>query len=145
MRAGLMLLVAVLVATLMAGCIQPITVEEAQQDVVAAESALCFSIETYQASVVALEGITAETTVAEVEDLKQAEAAAYDAMVEAWGDLQSAEVQAVESAVAEFHDAFQGVEGTDTLGDIAANIQSSAATVKAAVDQLDQTACAPTQ
>ena len=63
MRTATALLVVVMVASLLAGCIQPMPVQEAQQDVVAAESALCASIEAYDASVAALEQVSADTTV----------------------------------------------------------------------------------
>jgi hypothetical protein len=137
-------LVVVVLASLLSGCIQPISTEEAQQEVEQAESALCASIEAYTGAVEALEGVTAETTIAEYEALQQAEATSYDAMVAAWGDLQEAEVQAVESAVAELKNSLDGVTGETTLGAIATEIQTNAADVKAAVDQLDQTACVPT-
>jgi hypothetical protein len=133
-----------LVMSLLAGC-APISVPEAQQEVQSAETALCDSIAAYKASVEALQGVTAETTVGELEEMKQAEAQAYEAMVAAWADLQEAEVQTVESAVAEFQNSLRDVSAEETLGEVAAGIQTSAATVTAAVDQLDQQACAPAQ
>lgn len=144
MRPVSMFLLVALVAGLMAGC-APISVPEAQVEVQSSETALCASIAAYKASVVALQGVSAETTVGELEAMKEAEAQAYEAMTKAWVDLQEAEVQAVESAVAEFHNSFTDVSAENTLGEVATNIQMSAATVTASIDQLDQKACAPTQ
>jgi hypothetical protein len=144
MKMVVVLVLVALVTSLIAGC-APISVPEAQQDVQSAESVLCASIQVYKASVEALQGVTAETTVAELEALTQAEAQAYEAMVAAWADLQEAEVQTVESAVAEFQSSLRDVSAEDTLGEVATGIQTSAATVRAAVDQLGQTACAPAQ
>jgi hypothetical protein len=63
-------------------------------------------------------------------------------MVNSWAELQEAEVQTVESAVAEFQNTLRSVSSEDTLGEVSADIQESAATVREAVDQLDQQACA---
>jgi hypothetical protein len=64
-------------------------------------------------------------------------------MVGAWAELQESEVQVVESAVAAFDDVLtQAPPGDATLGEVANTIQASAVTVKAAIDQLSQKACA---
>jgi hypothetical protein len=144
MRRVTVLLLMALALSLLAGC-APISAPEAQQEVQSAETALCDSIAAYKTSVEALQGVTAETTVGELEEMKQAEAQAYEAMADAWVDLQEAEVQAVESAVADFQNSLRDVSAEETLGDVATGIQTSAETVRAAVDQLDQTACAPAQ
>lgn len=135
-------LLLVVLMVLMAGCSTP-AVPEAQQEVKAAETALCVSVKAYAASVEALSKVTPETTVAELNTLKDAVAKTYEAMVGSWAELQESEVQVVESAVAAFNDVLkQTPPGDATLGEVANTIQASAATVKAAVDQLSQTACA---
>ena len=128
------------IALVMAAC-QPVTVQEAQQDVEEAESELCASIQAYHDSVAALEAVTPETTVDEVKELEQASDEAYAAMIEAAADLQVAEVQVVESAVEELKNTLADVSGEATLGEVSASIQASAAAVREAVDQLDQVAC----
>lgn len=134
-----------LVIVLLAGCIAPPPVEEAQQDVEAVESELCQSIKAYAASLAAFDGVTADTTVEEVEELNKAADAAYSMMVEAWADLQQEQVQVVESAVAEFDATVTDVPDEATLGDAATSIQESAATLREAVDQLDAIACVPSE
>jgi hypothetical protein len=130
-----------LVLVMFTGCIAQPTVEEAQQDVEAAESALCESIKAYAATLAAFDEITADTTVEEVEGLNAAAASAYNTMRSAWANLQEEQVQVVENAAAEFEAALSNMPGEATLGEVAGNIQASAATLQEAVDQLDSVAC----
>jgi hypothetical protein len=131
----------VLLAVYLAACVPVTPLPEAQTDVKAAESTLCVSIEVFKASIEALQQVDASTTVEEFNQLKDAAAQAYEAMVAAWSDLQAAEVQVVESAMAEFETSLTQIAPEDTLGEVAVNVQTSAAAVKAAVNQLDQVAC----
>ena len=103
--------VLMLVLTMVVAACQPVSVQEAQQGVEEAESALCASIQAYDESVAALEAVTAETTVDELDGLNQAADDAYAAMIEAAADLQAAELQAVESAVSELKNALTNVPG----------------------------------
>jgi hypothetical protein len=141
MQKVIVLLIVSLLVLSVAACLAPPTVPEAQLEVESAENALCVSVRAYSASVEALTQVSAETTVDEFNALRQAADTAYTAMVNAWGDLQSAEVQAVESAVNDLQESLRNIPGEATLGEVSADIQSSAATVKASVDQLSQTAC----
>lgn len=143
MRKVFLFLIVVLVVATVSGCIAPPTVEEAQQDVEAAETALCDSIKAYAASLAAFDDITAETTVEQVDELNKAVTTAHNTMTSSWANLQEEQVQAVESAVAELDAALNDIPGEATLGDVAANIQASANAVKEALTQLDETACVP--
>lgn len=142
MRRIALLCIVLMGIVLLAGCATP-TVPEAQTEVKTAETALCASVKAYAASIEALSNVTAETTVDEFNALKAAAVTTHQAMVGAWAELQESEVQVVESAVAAFDDVLkQAPPGDATLGEVANTIQASAATVKAAVDQLSQKACA---
>jgi predicted lipoprotein len=141
MRNFWLFLIVALLVTSMAGCVAPPTAEEAQEGVEAAESAVCNSIKAYAASLDALQEVNADTTVEEFNGMKEAVGQAYDDMVAAWSTLQATEVQAVESAVNDFQNALNVAPAEATLGEVANGIQESAAVVRAAVDQLDQTVC----
>jgi chromosome segregation ATPase len=143
MRKALLFVIVVLMFATVSGCIAPPTVEEAQQDVEMAETALCESIKAYAASLAAYDDISAETTVEQVDELNKAVATAHNTMTSAWANLQDEQVQAVESAVAELDAALNDVPAEATLGEVAANIQASANAVKEALAQLDETACVP--
>jgi hypothetical protein len=141
MKNVLLFVIVILVAANIAACVPVTPVPEAQVDVKAAETMLCASIKAFSASIDALQQVDADTTVEELDQRKDAANQSYDAMVAAWGELQEAEVQVVESAMAEFQDSITQISPESTLGEVAAEIQTSAATVKAAVDQLDQVVC----
>jgi uncharacterized protein YcfL len=134
-------LIVILLAVGLAGCIAPPPVEEAEQAVETEQSEVCASIEAFAASIDALQQVTPDTTVAEFNALRDAAYQAYEDVVAEWADLQAAEVQVVESAVAEFQQSLDGVTPESTLGEIATEVTTEAATVKLAVDQLDQAAC----
>ena len=135
-------LIVTLLAVALAGCIAPPPVEEAQQEVDTAESVLCASIAAYVASLEALEQVSADTTVEEYNALKEAAYQAYANMAAAWVNVQEAEVDLVESAVAEFQTALDEVSPDATLAEAAESIAASAATVKLSVAQLDEVVCA---
>lgn len=121
--------------------LQP-TVEEAQQQAGEAESDLCASIDAYAASLEALNGVSADTTVEELEQLNQAADDAYEAMLQAAGELTEAELQVVSSAVTEYQQSIGNIAPESTLGDAAAQVQQAAATVHESVAQLrSATAC----
>lgn len=141
MKNVLIFVIVILLAANITACVPVTPVPEAQMDVKAAETTLCASIKAFSASMEALQQVNADTTVEEFNQLKDAANQTYEAMIAAWGDLQEAEVQVVESAMAEFQDSISQISPEATLGEVATNIQVSAATVKAAVDQLDQVAC----
>lgn len=122
MKNVLMFVIVLLLAANIAACVPVTPVPEAQVEVKAAETALCASIKAFRASIEALQQVDGDTTVEEFDQRKDAANQTYAAMVATWGELQEAEVQVVESAVAEFQDSLTQISPESTLGEVAAAI-----------------------
>jgi hypothetical protein len=127
-----------LVVLLLAGCGEPISIEEA-------EAALCDALVQFRAAVNGLEALTPESTVEEAE-------AALDVVADAWNDvanaadvLASAQYDQLDEAYEDLDDAIRAIDEADTIQDAAAAVQAQVANVNAAYDEFFSVQCAGTE
>jgi hypothetical protein len=119
---------------LLAGCGQPISVEEA-------EAQFCDDLLEFKAAVNSLKALGPDATVEETE-------AAMELVDDAWDDVRSsaytvedAQYIALDEAYEDLDDALRDIEGETTLGEAAASIQDEVANVEAAYDEFYDLNC----
>jgi gamma-glutamyl:cysteine ligase YbdK (ATP-grasp superfamily) len=119
---------------LLAGCGQPISVEEA-------DAQLCADLEAFRAAVDGLNALTTESTVDEAE-------AALDLVADTWDELassiylvQDAQYEALDEAYEDLDDALRDIGEASTIGEASASIQDEVANVNAAYDEFYALQC----
>jgi hypothetical protein len=127
-----------LVVLLLAGCSEPISVEEA-------EAALCDTLVQFRAAVNALEALTPESTVEEAEAALAVVADAWDDVTSAAYTLSSAQYDQLDEAYEDLDDAIDAIDEADTIQDASAEVQAQVANVNAAYDEFFSVQCVGTE
>lgn len=102
-----------------------------------AESAVCTSIAGVKTAAAGVRALDATSTVNEVEDATKALDTAIEDLKKNAEDLNQADLVALEAAGDDIAKAAVSVSGSDTLGEAAASVKTSATALDAAVTEME--------
>lgn len=125
---GRIWVVLLIFALVLAGC-QPVTVEQAT-------ATYCQSLQTFHASLQALGALDETSTIDEIQATLDLVQAAYWEMQQAAAGLSGAELDAVDQAYDDLRNVRRDIEGSMTVEEAQATVQTSVAEVEAAWEQL---------
>lgn len=127
------ILVAVACSVVLAGSLTGCS-SDPQSD---AESAVCTSIASVKTAAAGVRSLDATSTVNEVDAATKALDTAIQDLKKNAADLNQADLKALESAGDDIAKAAVGVSGSDTLGEAAASVKTSASALDAAVTEME--------